>query len=183
MKAEKDQKTGKWMIQYHYTDWQGERRKSTKRGFKTKKGAEDWLLDFLFIKAGELDMKFSQFISIYYEDMKARLRESTMRTKRCKFDIAVSKRRYGDSIPLSRMSSLRTKIFHFPDNLHLVTWINIYPLNQSINQSGGQPARAGDALGQPVSCGFCFTVHFHLCGLCAESVMKPLDTVQFAVNQ
>lgn len=23
MKAEKDKKTGKWLIQYRYTDWQG----------------------------------------------------------------------------------------------------------------------------------------------------------------
>ena len=27
MKAEKDKKTGKWLIQYRYTDWQGKRRK------------------------------------------------------------------------------------------------------------------------------------------------------------
>ena len=33
MKAEKDKKTGKWLIQYRYTDWQGKRRKSTKRGW------------------------------------------------------------------------------------------------------------------------------------------------------
>lgn len=89
MKAEKDQKTGKWMIQYRYTDWQGKRRKSTKRGFKTKKAAEDWLSDFLSIKAGDLDMKFSQFMSIYYEDMKARLRESTMRTKQYIVDLKI----------------------------------------------------------------------------------------------
>ena len=39
MKAEKDKKTGKWLIQYRYTDWQGKRRKSTKRGFATKRGS------------------------------------------------------------------------------------------------------------------------------------------------
>lgn len=42
MKAEKDKKTGKWLIQYRYTDWQGKRRKSTKRGFATKREAEEW---------------------------------------------------------------------------------------------------------------------------------------------
>lgn len=41
MKAEKDKKTGKWLIQYRYTDWQGKRRKSTKRGFATKREAEN----------------------------------------------------------------------------------------------------------------------------------------------
>ena len=30
MKAEKDKKTGKWLIQFRYTDWQGERKKTTK---------------------------------------------------------------------------------------------------------------------------------------------------------
>ena len=39
MKAEKDKKTGKWLIQYRHTDWQGKRRKSTKRGFATKREA------------------------------------------------------------------------------------------------------------------------------------------------
>ena len=47
MKAEKDPKTGKWLIQYRYTDWQGKRRKSTKRGFATKREAEEWLREFL----------------------------------------------------------------------------------------------------------------------------------------
>ena len=47
MKAEKDKKTGKWLIQYRYTDWQGKRRKSTKRGFATKREAEEWLRNFL----------------------------------------------------------------------------------------------------------------------------------------
>lgn len=49
MKAEKDKKTGKWLIQYRYTDWQGKRRKSTKRGFATKREAEEWLRNFLIV--------------------------------------------------------------------------------------------------------------------------------------
>ena len=47
MKAEKDRKTGKWLIQYRYTDWQGNRKKSTKRGFATKREAEEWARQFL----------------------------------------------------------------------------------------------------------------------------------------
>ena len=31
----------RWLIQYRYTDWQGKRRKSTKRGFATKREAEE----------------------------------------------------------------------------------------------------------------------------------------------
>jgi hypothetical protein len=82
MKAKKDQKTGKWLIQYRYTNWQGERKKSTKRGFDTKREAEEWLRKFLVTQKADFDMKFEDFLKLYYEDMDTRLREHTMRTKR-----------------------------------------------------------------------------------------------------
>ena len=82
MKAEKDKKTGKWLIQYRYTDWQGKRRKSTKRGFATKREAEEWLRNFLITQKADFDMKFEDFWKIYCADMETRLREHTMRTKK-----------------------------------------------------------------------------------------------------
>ena len=82
MKAEKDKKTGKWLIQYRYTDWQGKRRKSTKRGFATKREAEEWLRNFLITQKADFDMKFADFWKMYYADMETRLREHTMRTKK-----------------------------------------------------------------------------------------------------
>ena len=82
MKAEKDKKTGKWLIQYRYTDWQGKRRKSTKRGFATKREAEEWLRNFLITKKVDFDMKFEDFWKMYCADMETRLREHTMRTKK-----------------------------------------------------------------------------------------------------
>jgi integrase len=82
MKADKDPKTGKWFIQYRYTDWQGNRKKSTKRGFATKREAEEWLRRFLLLKQADFDMAFQDFLKLYYEDMGARLREHTMRTKK-----------------------------------------------------------------------------------------------------
>lgn len=33
MRAKKDPKTGKWYIRFRYTDWQGKRRETMKRGF------------------------------------------------------------------------------------------------------------------------------------------------------
>lgn len=69
MRAEKDPKTGKWLIQYRYTDWQGKRRKSTKRGFKTKREAEEWLRNFLMTQTSDFDMKFDEFLKLYYADM------------------------------------------------------------------------------------------------------------------
>ena len=82
MKAEKDKKTGKWLIQYRFTDWQGKRRKSTKRGFATKREAEEWLRNFLIKQKADFDMKFEDFWKMYYADIETRLREHTMRTKK-----------------------------------------------------------------------------------------------------
>ena len=82
MKAEKDKKTGKWLIQYRYTDWQGKRRKSTKRGFAAKREAEEWLRNFLITQKADFDMKFADFWKMYCADMETRLREHTMRTKK-----------------------------------------------------------------------------------------------------
>lgn len=89
MKAEKDKKTGKWLIQYRYTDWQGNRKKSTKRGFKTKREAEEWIRGFLMKQEANFDMKFEDFLKMYYEDMETRLREHTMRTKKYIIDLKI----------------------------------------------------------------------------------------------
>lgn len=89
MKAQKDPVTGKWFIQYRYTDSQGNKRKSTKRGFKTKRECEDWVHNFLLMKQSDLDMRFEDFLKLYYEDMENRLREHTMRTKKYIIDLKV----------------------------------------------------------------------------------------------
>ena len=82
IKAKRDPKTGTWLIQYRYTDWTGQRKKSTKRGFKTKREAEEWLCQFLSKQEASLDITFAEFIDIYYEDIGHRLRESTLRNKK-----------------------------------------------------------------------------------------------------
>lgn len=89
MKAEKDPKTGTWLIQYRYTDWQGNRKKSTKRGFSTKREADEWLRSFLLTQQADFNMLFEDFLKIYYKDMDTRLREHTMRTKRYIMDLKV----------------------------------------------------------------------------------------------
>lgn len=87
--AKRDPKTGKWMIQYRFTDWRGRRKKSTKRGFRTKKEAEEWLQKFLITQQSDINMLFGDFIEIYYKDMGNRLREHTMQTKRYIIDIKI----------------------------------------------------------------------------------------------
>lgn len=82
MKATKDIKTGKWMIQYRYIDGQGNRLKSTKRGFNTKREAEVWLREFLLTLQCDFNMLFNDFIEIYMKDAKTRLRLNTHRSKK-----------------------------------------------------------------------------------------------------
>lgn len=91
MKAEKDKKTGKWLIQYRYTDWQGKRRKSTKRE------AEEWLRNFLITQKADFDMKFADFWKMYCADMETRLREHTMRTKKYIVELKIPPRILGIS--------------------------------------------------------------------------------------
>lgn len=64
MKAERDPKTGNWLIQYRYKDWTGKNCKSTKRGFKAKREVEEWIRAFLLKLAHSLDMKFPAFVNI-----------------------------------------------------------------------------------------------------------------------
>ena len=42
MAVYKDDKTNTWRVIYRYTDWNGERKQSQKRGFKTKREAQAW---------------------------------------------------------------------------------------------------------------------------------------------
>lgn len=41
MPAYKDEKQNTWYCQFYYEDWQGNKKKKQKRGFKTKKEALD----------------------------------------------------------------------------------------------------------------------------------------------
>jgi integrase len=76
-KAKKDH-NGTWHIQYRWTDWTGKKRKSQKRGFKTKKEAEEWYAHFMLQQASDPSMTLNDFWIIYKEDMEKRLRKTTM---------------------------------------------------------------------------------------------------------
>lgn len=82
MKPVKNKKTGKWDIQYHYFDTEGNYRKTSKRGFATRKEAEEWYFDFKYCKEENLNMSFERFIEIYYEVMNSQIRENTWISKK-----------------------------------------------------------------------------------------------------
>ena len=87
MPANKDQETpGQWIAQFYYTDWTGQRKKKRKRGFKTKKDALDFEREFISKHTGDVNMLFSSFLDIYYEDIEHRLRPTTVRGKKYMID-------------------------------------------------------------------------------------------------
>ena len=81
MPANRDKKTGKWNCQFYYTDWTGKKVKKMKRGFETKKEAQDWERHFKLEKASSLDMTFGDFYRRYEADVKPKVRENTWQSK------------------------------------------------------------------------------------------------------
>lgn len=82
MPAYKDEKTGKWFAKFYYTNWQGIKKQKWKRGFATKKEALGFERDFLEKQSANPDMTFQNLYEIYMEDMSARLKQSTLLTKK-----------------------------------------------------------------------------------------------------
>ena len=81
MAVYKEEKTNTWRVIYRYTDWNGERKQTQKRGFKTKREAQAWEHEQLNKKNADLDMKFKSFVELYTADVKTRLKENTWATK------------------------------------------------------------------------------------------------------
>lgn len=98
---------GTWRIQYRYTDWTGTKRKSQKRGFKTKKEAEEWLAHFKYQQSSDPSMPLRDFWKIYMDDMSKRLKETTIENKehiwRCKIEP------YFGDLPINEITASRIR--------------------------------------------------------------------------
>lgn len=81
MPAYKNKDNGTWYVMTQYTNWKGERKPKCKRGFDTKREAQEWEYTFRQQNSGDLDMPFSAFVEIYCQEQKPRLKESTWQTK------------------------------------------------------------------------------------------------------
>ena len=81
MAVYKEEKTNTWRAVYRYTDWNGERKQTQKRGFKTKREAQAWEREQLNKTSADLDMTFRSFVELYTADMQTRLKENTWATK------------------------------------------------------------------------------------------------------
>ena len=81
MAVYKDEKTNTWRVIYRYTDWTGEQKQTSKRGFTTKREAQAWEREQMSSHGNALDMTFASFVEHYTEDIKTRLKENTWNTK------------------------------------------------------------------------------------------------------
>ena len=77
----KNEDNGTWYVMARYVNWKGERRQKCKRGFATKKEAQEWERMFQLQNASDLDMSFEAFTELYIRDVKNRLKENTWLTK------------------------------------------------------------------------------------------------------
>lgn len=66
MSVSEDPVCGAYYVQCWYKDWTGKRCKKTKRGFKTKKAANEWEVDFLRQMEGTPDMTLNAFYDLYF---------------------------------------------------------------------------------------------------------------------
>lgn len=82
MSASKDTKRGTWKVYIRYKDWQGVGQVHTKRGFAIKREALEYEREFLLKKSKDVNMGFPQFVEVYMEDMKPRLKLNTFLTKK-----------------------------------------------------------------------------------------------------
>lgn len=81
MPAYKDKNKGTWYVSFHYFDWAGKNVRKMKRGFATKKEAQEWEESFLRTKAASMDMTFAEFYTVYEKDVRPKLKENTWWSK------------------------------------------------------------------------------------------------------
>ncbi len=77
----KNNSNGTWYVMARYMDWKGERKQKCKRGFSTKREAQEWERTFQLQNAADMDMYFEAFTELYEKDMRPRLKENTWLTK------------------------------------------------------------------------------------------------------
>lgn len=82
MPAYKDEKRGTWTCSFHYKDWTGKPQRKMKRGFKTKREAQEYEVKFKLTANANMDMVLEDFVDVYLRDKDAELKDRTKNNKR-----------------------------------------------------------------------------------------------------
>ena len=86
MAVYRDEKTNTWRVIYRYTDWTGEQKQTSRRGFASKREAQAWEREQMNKVTADLDMSFASFVEHYTKDMQTRVKENTWNTPRSRKD-------------------------------------------------------------------------------------------------
>ena len=78
----KNKKSNTYEVRTYYKDWTGVRKQKTKRGFKRKCDAQEWERAFKLKENLSLDMYFEDFVDLYLNDIKSRIKYNTWLTKK-----------------------------------------------------------------------------------------------------
>ena len=77
----KQEKNGSWTAQFRYTDIYGKSRHKCKRGFASEEAAEEFEVSFKKALAGDVSMRFCDFVELYAADIRPTIREHTWEVK------------------------------------------------------------------------------------------------------
>lgn len=77
---------GMWTAFVRYVTWDGQKKAKKKETFKTKREAQAWEQEFLKQASGNCNMKLGSMAELYMKDCAARLRPTTLETKRSIID-------------------------------------------------------------------------------------------------
>lgn len=83
MSVYKDEKHKTWYAVFRYTNWQGKRVQTFKRGFARKKDAENYEEETRRAAEGAPDMTMKSLCDLYIEDLKARRKKTTVYGETC----------------------------------------------------------------------------------------------------
>ena len=61
----KNENNGTWYVMSRYVKWKGERKQKCKRGFATKRKAQEWERIFQLQNSSDMDMNFDAFIKYF----------------------------------------------------------------------------------------------------------------------
>lgn len=84
-----NKKSKTWEVRCYYKDIHGKLKQKTKRGFRNKTEARNWERDFKLQTDLDLGMSFGQFVEIYMDNCKSRLKYNTWLTKKAIIDIKI----------------------------------------------------------------------------------------------
>lgn len=107
MPVYKDKGRKTWYASFYYTNWRGERKLKKKRGFPLERDAKEFERQFLLKQQNSCNMTFGSLVEIYMEDMKSRLRKSTLANK--KFLIEKQILPAFESLPVNEITSAQVR--------------------------------------------------------------------------